>query len=231
MTQYEIKLSKPIAQYTTRSASDFRQIWFLDQFITWHNGFICGGCFKNIFNGEKIKDVDIFFRSEDDERAAEHYYDTMTDGYRGEDAREEQYRFCYENSNVKSYVHIKSGIRIELCRKIFGTPAFILNNFDFSITKFAYYKIEISDNKSKANEGTTEFYVLYDDRFFEDLHLHRIVIDGDIPYPMSTLERMFRYAKYGYSPCRETKMKIVRALRDLSEEAVIVSESLYDGID
>lgn len=48
---------------------------------------------------------------------------------------------------------------------------------------------------------------------------------------MSTFERMLRYAKYGYFPCKETKMKIINALRDLTDEQVELSESLYDGMD
>lgn len=42
---------------------------------------------------------------------------------------------------------------------------------------------------------------------------------------------MLRYAKYGYFPCKETKMKIINALRDLTDEQVELSESLYDGMD
>lgn len=34
---------------------------WLDKFMEGHEGFICGGCFKNIFNQEKVKDLDIFF--------------------------------------------------------------------------------------------------------------------------------------------------------------------------
>lgn len=48
---------------------------------------------------------------------------------------------------------------------------------------------------------------------------------------MSTFERMLRYAKYGYFPCKETKMKIINALRDLTDEQVELSENLYDGMD
>ena len=35
---------------------------WLDEFMIGHHGFICGGCFKNIFNKEKVKDLDIFFK-------------------------------------------------------------------------------------------------------------------------------------------------------------------------
>ena len=69
------------------------------------------------------------------------------------------------------------------------------------------------------------------DKFFEHLHTKRLVIDDNIPFPMSTFERAFRYAKYGYLPCKETKMKLARAIKDLSDEQIELSESLYDGMD
>ena len=69
------------------------------------------------------------------------------------------------------------------------------------------------------------------DKFFEHLHLKRLVIDDAIPYPMSTMDRMFRYAKYGYAPCRETRLKIAKAIKGLDEKQIEPSESLYDGLD
>lgn len=222
---------------------------WLDEFMVGHKGFICGGCFKNVFNKEKVKDVDIFFKSLADYEEAIQYFDSMTPGYNGDDKRTEEYLFCYENDNVKAYKHKEKEIRVELCCKIFGTAEEILNNFDFTIVKFAYYKEEVEDETGAEvpfllNDDATasinatgkplthiEYRILCDDKFFEHLFLKRLVTDNKIPYPMSTLERMFRYAKYGYFPCRETKMKIVQELRTLTDEQVEASESLYDGID
>lgn len=219
---------------------------WLDEFMQGHKGFICGGCFKNIFNHENVKDLDIFFKSESDWEDAVQYFDSMTEGYERDDKRSVTYHFYYENKNVKAYKHIEKGIVIELCRKIFGTAEQILNQFDFTITKFAYYKEEVEDetgaevdnledvfgdiSENKA-ETHIEYRVLYDDKFFEHLHMKRLVTDNKIPFPISTFERMLRYAKYGYFPCKETKMKIVKALRELSGEQVELSESLYDGMD
>ena len=92
-----------------------------------HKGFICGGCFKNIFNQEKVKDLDIFFQDEDDRAEAVDYFDSMTAGYTDgtmEDTVSEdeaKYKFLYENDNVKAYVHKETGIRLELISKIYGT--------------------------------------------------------------------------------------------------------------
>lgn len=221
---------------------------WLDEFMTGHKGFICGGCFKNIFNHEKVKDLDIFFQRETDFNEAVRYFDSMTPGYEGDDKREEEYRFYYENPNVKAYKHIKSGISVELCSKIYGTAEQILNQFDFTVAKFAYYKEEVPDEPEAdpfdiakidglgevltSNQKThIEYKILMDDKFFEHLHMKRLVIDNEIPFPMSTFERMFRYAKYGYFPCKESKMKIIQAVRELTDEQVKMSESLYDGMD
>lgn len=220
---------------------------WIDEFMTGHKGFICGGCFKNIFNHEKVKDLDIFFKNRTDFDEAVQYFDSQSTGYEGKDKGVEIYQFYYENDNVKAYKHIKKGITVELCCKIFGNAEDILNNFDFTVTKFSYYKEEVEDETgatieyepfgiepvepNKKPETHIEYKILHDDKFFEHLHLKRLVTDNKIPYPMSTFERMLRYAKYGYFPCRETKMKIIKSLRDLSEQQVELSESLYDGMD
>lgn len=45
---------------------NFWQIRWLDKYMEGHKGFIAGGCFKNILSRERVKDIDIFFESEDD---------------------------------------------------------------------------------------------------------------------------------------------------------------------
>ncbi len=223
-----------------QKTENFWQLRWLDDYMIGHKGFICGGCFKNIFNKEKVKDLDIFFENRSDFDDAVQYFNSMTLGYEGDDKREEIYKFYYENDNVKAYKHIEKNIVIELCCKIFGTAEEIIKQFDFTITKFAYYKVEVDDktneiitNSPFETDNTThiEYRVIHDDKFFEHLHLKRLVIDDKIPFPMSTFERMLRYAKYGYFPCKETKLKIINALRELSDEKVKVAENLYNGMD
>lgn len=230
------------------SRDNYWMLNWLDEFMVGHKGFICGGCFKNIFNKEKVKDLDIFFENRTDWKEAVEYFDSMTAGYSDgetEDTVSEEnaeYRFLYENDNVKAYIHKETGVRIELCNTIFGTAEQIISQFDFTITKFAYYKVEVEDetgaevgkipfDTGKKVETHIEYRVMYDDKFFEHLHLKRLVIDDKIPFPMSTFERMLRYAKYGYFPCKETKMKLIKALNELDDKQIELSESLYDGWD
>lgn len=228
---------------------NFNMLNWLEKYLTGHKGFVCGGCFKNIFNNEKVKDLDIFFRNEADWADAVQYFDERTVGYGFDDEKVTEdiaeYRFYYENKNVKAYKDIHTDVVIELCRSIFGEPKDILKNFDFTITKFAYYKEEVTDNEmteetspfinedelEQVTQSHIETKIICDDKFFEHLHLKRLVIDDKIPFPMSTFERVLKYAKYGYFPCKESKIKLAKAIKDLSEEQIKVSESLYKGWD
>lgn len=233
-----------------KDRDNFWMLNWLDYYMTGHKGFIAGGCFKNIFSKEKVKDLDIFFESQADYDDAVRYFDSMTPGYEGDDKRDEEYIFHYENEKVKAYKNVKTGIRVELCRVLFGTAKEVISKFDFTIAKFAYYKVEVEDKSgaevdpfdfdgmeelAEAFAGKPETHIEYrivcDENFFEHLHLKRLVTDDEIPFPMSTFERMIRYISYGYKPCKETKIKIAMAIHDLSEQEVSVSESLYDGMD
>jgi tRNA nucleotidyltransferase/poly(A) polymerase len=74
----------------------------LDKFMEGHKGFIAGGCFKNIINGEKVKDIDVFFENASDFESAVEYFD----GYCGEGNEGGIFRFYYETETVKAYKHV-----------------------------------------------------------------------------------------------------------------------------
>ncbi len=38
---------------------NYFKLRFLGKYLIGHKGYIAGGCFKNIFNGEKAKDIDV----------------------------------------------------------------------------------------------------------------------------------------------------------------------------
>lgn len=193
----------------------------LDKFMEGHKGFVAGGCFKNLFSGERIKDIDVFFESSTD------WFDACTELDLSEDFEE-----AYTSENVNGYRHKQSGTVVELVRSVFGTPEEILSKFDFTVVKFAYFKETVTEVDPFGLETTSTVYrAIYHPQFFEHLHLKRCIIDEDIPKPMSTLNRVIRYAKYGYTPCTETKQKLIEALRKLPEEETRVPRNFYDGFD
>ena len=199
-----------------KSVWDYVKVRKIDEYMSGHKGFIAGGCFKNIFTNNKIKDIDIFFENERDRVEAEIYYE-----------KNEDYYDYYKNDKVRAFKNKHSNITIELVKTLYGTPEKILDNFDFTITKFAYFKkIEIDEE----NEEKVTYNVLFNKNFFEHLLLKRTVLDDKILFPISTFERMIRYTSYGFYPCRETKKKLIEAIHELS---VIpdVSMGLYSGLD
>lgn len=205
----DIILDEPLENYVK-----LRQ---LDQYMMGHKGYIAGGVFKNIFNNEKYKDVDIFFESENDYILANHEFRTNS-----------KYTYRYKNQKVTAYLNNETGVTVELIKHRFKRPLDMIDEFDFTITKFVYYKE--GDAEEESN-----WKVAYHKRFFEHLHMKRLVIDQDIIdiiLPVNSLNRMFRYARYGYFPCRETKAKIIEAIRGLSSfSEELLTRELYNGLD
>lgn len=203
-------------KFVNESSWNFAKIKWLDRYMSGHSGFIAGGCFKQIFAQERVKDIDVFFSNEEEWGKAAIYFRDSAD-----------YDSYYDNKKVEAYKHKKTGVVVELIKTVYGSPADIIGNFDFTITKFAYYK---HTEQNENDEASVTYKCLYHPLFFEHLTFRRLVLDDKIPFPASTFERMFKYGKYGYFPCRETKLRIIEALRDMPQVPDL-SLSMYDGLD
>lgn len=127
---------------------------------------------------------------------------------------------------------------VECIESEFGKPKEILRSFDFTVTKMAYYKEPKYEEKeddyfpfSSASIVAYEYKLLYHEKFFEHLHMKRLVIDENIPFPVSTWERSYRYKGYGYNMCRETKKKLLQAIKGVNVEEEDVSLYTTGGWD
>lgn len=203
--------------YIKKPYGTFPKLNFLNDYLIGHSGFIAGGCFKDIFLGKSIKDIDIFFPTEKDFKKG-----------RDKFKKNRQYRRKYSNENVECYTDVRNNINIELVKRYFGQPEDIFKLFDFSITKFAYY-IE-PQNKSKETSDIKYVYY-YSDRFFEDLLNKKLVIDENLPLPFNTFERSYKYTRYGFNLCKESKIKLLESIRNGEGELGEISKSLYFGLD
>lgn len=202
--------------YKKRGIENFWSLTFLDQFMVGHKGFIAGGCFKNILTDKKIKDIDIYFESNDDFSHAVKYFNKLVN--------ERKYRPSYQNNKVKAFVCLANGVRIELIKSIFGKPEEVINQFDFTVTKFAYYKIQ--------NDDDVEYKIIHHNDFFEHLQMNRLVIDNLLLFPISTFERSYKYRDYGFRLCKESRIKLLQAINEqefIDENDFIAS--LYNGLD
>lgn len=225
-------------KFKSGSAFDFARIMYLKTYLQGHRGYIAGGCFKNIFNKEEVKDIDIFFRTKKD-------FDDALKIFKNE----EDFKNTYENENAIGFLDNKNGVSIDLVQSEFGEPVSMIERFDFTITKFAFYTedVEIEEEEIEnlgfggffhgtpdRNRKKTEFLVAYHESFFEHLMLKRLVVDEElIEFPLNTFDRMIRYTGYGYAPCRGTKSKIVRAIgaTELPLGDLELFKGLYNGID
>lgn len=197
-------------EFKEKPKETFNKVRFLDYYMEGHAGFIAGGCFKNIFKNQKIKDLDIFFEKESDFLNAKSFFEGNED-----------YIFSYENNNTVSFKNKKTNIRIELIRHTYGTAIEIISMFDFSITRFAYAR--------KIEEEGILYYNVYVDTFFEDLTANKLVIDGNLMFPVSSFERSYRYRSYGFGLCKESKAKLIEALKVSNTDDL--SNDLYFGLD
>ena len=184
----------------------------LDKYMTGHNGFIAGGVFKNIFQNESFRDIDVFFENEKDYLEAVNFYKSDSENWSEK----------YENKNAKCFVNKKNRVTIELVKSFFSNPIEMLQRFDFTIVKFAYIR-------EKNENDELEYKCLYHENFFEDLLLKKLVIDNTSSFPVNTLERSWKYKGYGYGLCRESKIKLVEMLKNANPEDI--GNSLYFGID
>jgi tRNA nucleotidyltransferase/poly(A) polymerase len=197
-----------------------------------HKGYVAGGCFKNILKGEKVKDIDIFFETEADYMEADKYF--REDG---------DYKLHYSSKKVRAYKNIETGMVLELIHSRFGKPIDLISDFDFSLTKFVYYREEIeveSDDSggffawAKALRNVEKEIITkitHHKDFFEHLHMNRLVIDNKVKFPANTFERSLKYAKYGYKLCKESKAKLINAIRNNPFKDSDLNQSLYDGMD
>lgn len=183
----------------------------LDPYMANHKGYISGGCFKDIFQNKKFRDIDIFFETNEDFNDAVNLYQTN-----------EEYIFVYENKNAICFKNTKTKIKVELVKSKFAKVDEMLSSFDFTIVKFAYYKETDGEN--------TEWKYKYHSSFFEDLTNKKLVIDDDqTPFPLNTFERTYKYRKYGFGMCRETKAKLIKMLQGVNTEDL--GKDLYFGFD
>lgn len=170
-----IKLEKPNEQ--------MKNIETLDVYLTGHNGFVAGGCFKDLFSDKPPKDIDIFFENANDFEIAKSCF-------------QKKYKQKASNDTCITFFDSELGVSLQLISKVFGCPEEVIYNFDFSVCKFAY---------SKTN-------IVFCDRFFEDLN-KKIISIGEIQYPISTLKRAFRYVgAYGYHLSNEELFIILDAI-------------------
>lgn len=196
--------------FKSKPAFNYVELKGLQKYVKSTKGFIAGGCFKDLFSGKQTRDIDIFFENETDYTAAVKVY-----------SGKKNLKKIYENDKCTGYRDTENNIGVELVKSIFGTPESVISQFDFTIVKAAYFN-------PPSQEQSIQF--IYHPDFFEHLTLKRLVIDEGMPRAVATLNRTWKYAKYGFGLCRESKVKLTN---EIIEKGVVddINGDLYFGFD
>lgn len=166
-------------------------------------GYAAGGCFKNIFNHEVPRDIDVFFWSVNDFEVALKNF-------------EAKYEKVYENDNA---ICFKVGNQnVELVQSQVGTVQQMLDRFDFTLVKFAVYL-----------DADGEMRARYHEKFFEHLMQRKLVLTDTAILPVNTFERALKYSRYGYNMCLESKQILIESIR--SSAGGTLAQDFYVGID
>lgn len=102
-------------------------------------------------------------------------------------------KFIFKNSKVISVLYRKK--KFDLVKVLFETPLNTIQSFDFTVCCAAV------DDKDVYHHQT----------FFIDLAKKALVINS-LPFPLSTMQRMQRYIKRGYSICNGGLLMIAKAI-------------------
>lgn len=89
-----------------------------------------------------------------------------------------------------------------------------------------------ASKEPKAKEYLKRFFGIEEKPKYDFKPFDKVLVrDENIPFPVSTWERSYRYKGYGYNMCRETKKKLLQALKGVNVEEEDVSLYTTGGWD
>lgn len=182
-------------RYIKADLNEFPKLKCLTKHLVCKDSVIAGGCFKNLFEDRKPKDLDVFFLSE---KAKQDYNAFLT---------KQAVKKLHESDKDKTFDF--SNQKVDVIDMTYGSVKQILKTFDFTIVKFALYCSKWSDD-----EEDRKYEVMFHHQYFEHLMQKKLVIDEPLQWPLSTFDRFCRYMHYGYKPCMKTKQKLLFQITD-----------------
>lgn len=196
-----------MAKYIVERVEDPNLIEFANFILQATPGIIAGGVFRELFDftddgeikvktmgdlqNERSKDVDIFFRNEEDFNNSKNIVSssrTNLPAYNG--VRSMGIGIPLPGKKLSSRM-----IQLDLVHKYFGSPEQILDGFDFTVSQCALYREDDS------------FYLMYGKDFKNHLQNNILEYAGKPEKSGNIIERMMRYTSYGFTPNEDTVKK------------------------
>jgi hypothetical protein len=172
--------------------------------------FLAGGFLTSIFTGAEIKDIDIFFESED----------AMTK-FMLLNLNKDQLANLISTDNAVTYritLSPEKSYTIQLITRIYGTPQQIIDQFDFTVCMCAYTPQD--DGKFIMNPN-----------FILHLAERTLCFNGKAKYPIATLVRTKKYIEKGYSLAPIEYVKLALAINNLDLKDWTTVREQLEGID
>jgi hypothetical protein len=182
---------KRIETASLRRCADFFErllIVNLDDINMW----LAGGCFRAYFSrDEQIQDIDLFFPSA--KEAARCVRSLRKVGFK---------HFFSNRNAIKGFINNRGKrVYIDIVKRYYENEEKALEDFDFSVSKFAY------------NPKTKTFF--YSEFAFVDISTKRIVIpDVNFGNPIGSLKRLQKYVKKGYTACNGALLTIAKRISE-----------------
>jgi len=152
---------------------------------------IAGGFIRAYYAGEVPSDMDLYFETKDQCQEA----CTLL--------RNAEWKQVYETKEATSFT--KNNKIVQVISFINGGAEEILSKFDFTVCQVAIDGIE----KNSADE--LKGILLMHNDFFEHL-ASRLLVFTNSSRPLSSLKRVIKYIKRGYSICDGNIIRIARAI-------------------
>ena len=148
-------------------------------------GWIAGGAIRDHFASQQIEsDIDVFFKSQQDYQAT---IDKLAD------SRMVQQKYIHKELSCFAW----RGVDVQLIgTHFFEGPKETAESFDFTVCCCAL--------------DATDIYM--HEHFMEDLAARRLAVNK-LPFPLSTLERLQKYSKKGFTACNGTLLEIAKAIK------------------
>lgn len=161
-----------------------------------YNISIAGGSVRDYLAGDKVKDIDIFVSSKEVEDKLIAFL-------------KEKGTLMNENDHLGNYKYKDRWVQV-IRNKIFPMSAELILGFDFTICQAMLVCRKLTN--LDTNEETDTIDLITGNDFFQDLLAKHLRI-GTIQFPLSTLERLQKYIKKGYTACNGTLLEISKAIK------------------
>lgn len=147
------------------------------------NYWVAGGALRDFFStGYPRRDIDLFFHDQ-----------SNFDVIKRELVEYKKTPIVFENANVLSVSF--NDHKLDLVKKFFNSPEDTISEFDFTV----------------CSAAVTWDTLYYHKDFFIDLASRKLVINS-LPFPLSTLQRLQKYIKMGFTICNGGILAIAEEL-------------------